>query len=268
MSSSEWTTVTKNDKKRVANRSRRRPRPSDVTKLPPSLASTSSSSLSVPQMKQALQELIDKLLQSSFYENLKKSLEKEKSISQIVCYGIGNFWSNQSAPLWQLACALAIRSSLQVPMHYFDPCMSTQESELLLSKDVLVISENEKGKRLVNSPTFFFMPHCPMMLYTNVLHTNWNHLEHVILLGNSLSTYANRLEERSSGGVKLLQVLQPHWNEQALFMSKEDLADMPGYFEKGFNDSVLISFEKQKDDVSWPEPPELNDNDEASDEVL
>jgi hypothetical protein len=222
-------------------------------------------------MEQALQELIDKLLQSSFYENLKTYLEKKKSISQIVCYGIGNFWSNQSAPLWQLACALAIRSHLQVPMHYFDPCMSTQESELLLSKDVLVISENEKGKRLVqnnnNAPTFFFMPHCPMMLYTNVLHTNWEHLEHVIILGNSLSTYANRLV--SSSGVKLLQVLQPHWEEQALFMSKEDLADMPGYFEKGFNDSVLMSFERKKDELSWPtEPPELNENDEASDEVL
>lgn len=217
-------------------------------------------------MEDALQKLIEQFLKSKLYDNLKSYLEKDKSISQIVCYGVGNFWSNHSAPLWQLTCALAIRSYLKVPMHYFDPCMSTQEAELLVAKDVLIISENEKGKRIVDAPTFFFMPHCPMMLYTNVLHTNWEHLEHVIILGNSLSTYANRLE--SSSGVKLLQVLQPHWGEQALPMSKEDLADMPGYFEKGFNDSVLISFEKKKDDLSWPEPPELNDDDEASDEVL
>jgi hypothetical protein len=174
--------------------------------------------------------------------------------------------------MWQLSCAMAILDSLNeakksdkqdatggtsnIEMFFFDPCMTSDEAAFLKRNSIHVISSNERGKRLVNdTTTLFFMPHCPMSLYTNVLHTNWDHLfqGRVAIFGNSLSAYANRLEVNAN--VKLLQQLQPHWTESSITMSKEDIAVMPGYFEQAFNDTSITYFVTAEDKESWPDRP-------------
>jgi len=43
----------------------------------------------------------------------------------------------------------------------------------------------------VDRPTLFFMPHCPLVLYENVLEANWTsvNLNKIIILGNSFNRY-------------------------------------------------------------------------------
>eukprot|EP01027_Heterolobosea_sp_BB2_P013182 GEZU01019038.1.p1 GENE.GEZU01019038.1~~GEZU01019038.1.p1 ORF type:complete len:226 (-),score=73.75 GEZU01019038.1:728-1405(-) len=59
-----------------------------------------------------------------------------------------------------------------------------------------IIPENEECKRRVTRRTLFYMPHCSLRMYENVLRANWgdNVTERkVIIFGNSFQSYALRL---------------------------------------------------------------------------
>ena len=112
-----------------------------------------------------------------------------------------------------------------------------------------------------------------MMLYSNLLYTNWENINDVIIFGNSLSVYTNQLigGEEKKAGVKLLKLLEPYWEEVILSLTKEDISNLPAYFEQAFNDSSLTFFLDQgnSDKSSWPERPDLLDgDDEDGGEIL
>jgi hypothetical protein len=277
----EWKTVTKHDKKRVAKRSRRRPtQPQAHNQYQ---MSSVTKNLSLEDLQESLDECLSELDKSSFFENLQKSLlelPNHQSISTMVCYGIGNFLgAKASAPLWQLACAIAIRKVWNhhrhdddhadtMEMWYFDPCMTPEEAQFLKRQSIQIIPHNERGQRLVQESTFFFMPHCPLSLYTHVLHTNWDQLDRIIMFGNSLTAYANRLLE-VNGHVRLLHQLEAYWTEKMLAMKKEDIATMTGYFEQAFNDSSIIHFvtTTTPKDEKWPARPEFLEEDDGGETI-
>jgi hypothetical protein len=117
-----------------------------------------------------------------------------------------------------------------------------------------------------------------MTLYSNLLHTNWDQLDQIIVFGNSLRTYANRLlattqndNNNKAASFKILQVLQPYTHEEEIPMNKDDLADMPGSFEKAFNDSFVTRFAVTSEEQSkWPDRPVLveAESESGGDEVF
>ena len=111
------------------------------------------------------------------------------------------------------------------------------------------------------------MPHCPLLLYANVLSENWSNLSEVILFGNTLSTYTSQLD-KSKSGLLTLQTLEPYWTNFTLSISKRDLAEMPAYFEHALNDSSLTLFPEPKDTKTWPERPIENEDDDDGGETI
>ena len=87
-------------------------------------------------------------------------------------------------------------------MQFFDPIITAPEAEVLTTLHVEIITENEMGKRTAVTPALFFMPHCDLPLYNNLLWANWRPecLCNVALLGNSLDFY-----HRSTASSKLQQ---------------------------------------------------------------
>jgi len=98
-----------------------------------------------------------------------------------------------------------------IPMLYFEPCINKLE-KLVLSECffVTVLECNERGERKVDGQsaetdglmtkkpiqsTLFYMPHCPMRLYSNVIWANWEHLTdgRIIIFGNSFHAYDQRI---------------------------------------------------------------------------
>ena len=55
---------------------------------------------------------------------------------------------------------------------------------------------HKKAKRPVTDQTLFYMPHCPLGLYNNVIASNWERkkLEKIILVGNRLDFYDERYD--------------------------------------------------------------------------
>jgi hypothetical protein len=73
----------------------------------------------------------------------------------------------------------------------YDPVLSTVEQNAINAFNCNCLSVNENGRRTVNRPTLFFMPHCDITLTDSVLEANWTpeNLNKIIILGNSLKRY-------------------------------------------------------------------------------
>jgi len=112
-----------------------------------------------------------------------------------------------------------------VPMVYFEPFINAIERDVLAHFHVQVLDVNEQGKRRISNresnpsthtrpSTLFYMPHCPMRLYSNVLWANWekNLLWNgrIVIMGNSFIAYDDRIissekrKDRSNGIFPLL----------------------------------------------------------------
>lgn len=149
------------------------------------------------QSSQFYQTLVDDLGTMPALEFLNRVLASEPNMGMVI-YGIGSI-ENYENPRLQLSLAILLKrkfgwiGSLEV----FDPILSATECRVMESFGCFVLSENEQGRRCAQKPTLFFMPHCEVNLYNNLLQENWTVelLNHVVLFGNSFETYEEFVSE-------------------------------------------------------------------------
>lgn len=241
--------------------------------------------------------------------------ESHRFINEIVCYGIGNFYTaridNYNPSLIQLACIIALRemlterykeiaessskyekdrselSSNPISLVYFEPFIVPIEREVLLHFDVKIIDKNEQGKRKINTEnrnsenlkdcTLFYMPHCPMRLYSNVLWANWSEeliFNRILLIGNSFKAYDDRIisSSRKLGDkTNAIFPLLPFIHEQSIFLkqtSKQQNEISNNDLEKAFNDCVVISFQNDKGKPFPPQPEEYFIQETTTEEIF
>lgn len=111
---------------------------------------------------------------------------------QMVIYGIGSIESFEP-PRLQLSLAILMKRKFDWigEIQVFDPIISLIESKVLNSLGCSVLSINEQGRRAALKPTLFYMPHCEVELYDNLLEANWgtDRLNRLVLFGNSFAEY-------------------------------------------------------------------------------
>lgn len=180
-----------------------------------------------------------------------------------------------------------------VQLYYFDPCMLPVEKEMLETTfHVHVLDSNDMGKLSIEVmrsqiklgethssietqsgcfPTLFYMPHCPMRLYSNVLWSHWEHLfpsckcstkssgvasateidaegdiHPILIFGNSFSAYEDRtissedLSDPTNGVFKVV----PHSHETRVAVREKDeiIPETLRHIEMAFSDSNVTSF--------------------------
>ncbi|KAL3857535.1 hypothetical protein ACJMK2_012192 [Sinanodonta woodiana] len=114
------------------------------------------------------------------------------TISQLVCYGLGNFAECYIAR-YQLALLEALRIKFEIPPEralIYDPKFCNVEKMVLEKLGYTVIRNNEEGKREFSCEgvSLVFMPHCGRGLYNNLLWSNWSpRLQNLIIIGNSFA---------------------------------------------------------------------------------
>lgn len=160
----------------------------------------------------------------------------------------------------------------RVPIYYYEPCILPVERDLLQTVfHVFVLESNDYGKLNVHSmrqdnhipgattrtgsgekvsKTLFYMPHCPMRLYCNVLWSHWGCLDSTVIFGNSFHSYDERIlssERRNDPTNGLLRVI-PCTNEMSINLQSNRRGDelyfddALNYLETAFNDCNIISF--------------------------
>ncbi|KAK1742953.1 SRR1-like protein [Skeletonema marinoi] len=161
------------------------------------------------------------------------------------------------------------REQDQVPIYYYEPCILPEERDLLEIFHVAVLEKNEFGKLRVQSmrrqdgekasatttsitsaskKSLFYMPHCPMRLYCNVLWSHWESLDSTIIYGNSFHSYDERTlseEGRTDPTNGILRII-PCTNEIPIKLRGnrrgDELYDALNHLETAFNDCNIISF--------------------------
>jgi len=208
--------------------------------------------------------------QNRFYTHLVKSLPHDFPIREIVCYGIGNFSTSFSPSMLQFSCVLLLQRYLShrtelhtptedeniptdVPIYFFEPQMTPIERMTIQHNwpKVFIVPNNEYGKRPATLPTLFFMPHCPMRLYCNVLYANWESLQNVLVLGNSFAMYdERRIRFPKDDDTNGIWSILPFCKEYDVAKDcvklggvRDEDEEVLKYLENAFNDCALMSFE-------------------------
>ena len=197
----------------------------------------------------------------------------------------------------------------RIPIFYYEPCTLPLEKVLLQEVFyVHVLESNDMGKLSVSSMneqlqsqtsqpqnirkqnsqynTLFYMPHCPMRLYCNIIWAHWDHImapqqaqldsiptNPVVVFGNSFHAYDERTissEQKSdptNGIFRLIQCV----NEQSIYSASENknLEDSLIMLERAFNDCNVISFSIPQDtNIEKPQEYFLSDDIYENGELL
>lgn len=160
------------------------------------------------KLMQKMQIYLQKLEVSDFFSSFLEQMQNPDILNrflkvlgseekmQMVIYGIGSIESFEP-PRFQLSLALLMKRNFAWigEIEVFDPIISLTESKVLNSLGCSVLSVNEQGRRQVQKPTLFFMPHCEADLYENLLEVNWviDRLIRLVLFGNSFGSYEQHM---------------------------------------------------------------------------
>lgn len=135
---------------------------------------------------------LTELQSSRLSKHIQKILGSELKM-QMVIYGIGSLLSEYKCSILQLCLAKLLRKHVDWigEIEVFDPILTSSEIEVLELMGCSVLKHNEEARRKAIKPTLFFMPHCDLQLYNNLLEANWEPslLRNVVIFGNSLKSY-------------------------------------------------------------------------------
>ncbi|XVF46714.1 hypothetical protein PTKIN_Ptkin03bG0050200 [Pterospermum kingtungense] len=233
---------------------------------------------------QEMETISIKLKESEFYSELNKQINSVDFQSQLtrvrsghdldkvpmVIYGLGSVSkSNQSRH--QLAFALSLQRDLSDwisdRIEVYDPKLSKADMTVLEELGCTVLSVNEEGKRRVERPTLFFMPHAPTYLEGNLLEANWSpsNINHVILLTNKMTEELEYYQLRQEG-LGLQRPLKVDLEEGESFDDYVTLTERREYVEaiQKCEEELQLRFTRQFDKLPKLEQGEIVDLFEAS----
>jgi hypothetical protein len=113
----------------------------------------------------------------------------------------------------------------------FDPVLVSiveEIKETLEFYKITLIDKNEECQRLISTKTLFYMPHCSLWMYNNVLLTNQSHLKNVLIIGNPLSFFEDTKFSKEN-------IFLPKCIEVKLLVDRKNYS---------FNDTSILRFQQ------------------------
>jgi hypothetical protein len=166
----------------------------------------------------------------------------------IVCYGIGDLLDSQLAQT-QFACLSLIVQTFDIrnPVKLYDPVMVVNHTPNVLEQFNKTLQDkfdskftwfdqNDECRHIATSKTVFFMPHCSLQMYLNVLRTNIHDLSKVIIIGNSFNSYTIRSNH------KAINALIPHMTEYNFDKDLRNGKTKNNPLYESFNDTSIHCF--------------------------
>ncbi|XXG78100.1 hypothetical protein AAC387_Pa08g2115 [Persea americana] len=215
----EWTFVLPRRRRRGTQNSKTlNPEPHTTLEpkpSPPIIHSQTNTQIEESKLMKKMQLTLTNLESSSFYRTLVAQIQTPQLLSnfsralsssqsqnkmQMVIYGIGSIDSYEP-PRLQLSLAILLSrrfdSMIEGRIEVFDPIIAEVESRVMEALGCTVLKIDEQGRREAERPMLFFMPHCEVELYNNLLEANWRpeRLNRMVVFGNSFERYHSFVSE-------------------------------------------------------------------------
>jgi hypothetical protein len=263
-SSGDWTVVRRRGRRRGDAPNTRphpdAPPPLPATPIPWSPSDPSVDAAAVSRLVARVNDATSRVASSSLYRRMllpSSPLRRRLALlgpTRLSLLGVGSFESSPAARL-QLALAALLRRELlpdaAAAADLFDPVLSAAECAAAAALGFSVPGLDDGGRRRVEEPTLFYMPHCEASLYDALLAANWEspaQLRRVCVLGNSFRRYAIQAEENRSGpAAKAKHVLAAErlaWEERVDGAGDLDEDD---WFTRAFNETSWHFFQVDDD---------------------
>ncbi|CAM6091385.1 unnamed protein product [Calypogeia fissa] len=172
-------------------------------------------------------------------EGKEQSLRRPKV--ELVVYGVGSITDSEISRC-QLSLALLMKKKFAeriCDVVVYDPVMSPLDRSVMVQLGFSPLENNDGGRRPLNGPTLFFMPHCDFELYEEVLQENLkpNTVDQMVILGNSFRTYHYRssVSQLQHAECPFLLKVQP---------TVEEVSVADNFHPTAFNDTSWHFFSK------------------------
>ena len=89
----------------------------------------------------------------------------------------------------------------------FDPILTPSEKGILKQLGLETSDENLEGfyEGSQEGLTVFYLPHCPKQLLNNILWQNWNNLDSIIVIGNSLLEIVSNTSDKNLNTISFVK---------------------------------------------------------------
>lgn len=187
MSAEQWTTVKSRCKqaKKTSGRPRRKRQSNDSN----STYESSPLEESVDAIVQKVLKVQNLLTKTQYFISCMDTIRTKSRITyeRIIILGVGNF-AKSPAALVQLSFGLELCLQLCSTSRgmIYDPVMTSFEQEVCAQLG-LVVETGDTEIHHAPTSSLFYMPHCPYLLYNQILWKNWGDcLRNVEIIGNRL----------------------------------------------------------------------------------
>lgn len=187
--------------------------------------------------------VIDVVERIGFFREL---VETVHDVKRVIGLGLGRL--DKGNGLYQLVLLeLVVREirkqNPECMVSLYDPAHGAGDRAIVEGELGFEVSPNDfdQGRKaVVLERTLFFMFHCSLRLYSNVLWANWSNLEHMIILGNSFQSYDERIMDKSlrQDPSNCVLLVCPYVKEKKLGLTTSELVE----FEQAFGDTSILSF--------------------------
>ena len=142
------------------------------------------------ELKERIESCYKELVSSPFLKEIDVITEKLQEVQPkcIVCYALGKIDAlSCQAPKYQLATLLYIKHRLSMDrVLVYDPVLTEVELRTIEAFEIEIIPINEEGKRRVEETTLFVVFHGEKFIFQNLINTNKDCKQNLIILGNDL----------------------------------------------------------------------------------
>lgn len=93
------------------------------------------------------------------------------------------------SPLYQFALSVLISKELNIICYHYDPLFTEIDNEIITLYNAIPMKNSFNFDYTTEFPILYYMIHCNISLYSNILNYHWNDLSKIIIIGNTLINY-------------------------------------------------------------------------------